>query len=72
MLELAQAVIATSGREGGVYYLPKLLDDPARRRPDIGRIHERYGWQPTVPLSEGLRRTLEYFCAERPVPEAAS
>jgi nucleoside-diphosphate-sugar epimerase len=32
--------------------------DPARRRPDISKIRERYGWQPTIDLAEGLKRTI--------------
>jgi len=32
-----------------------------RRKPDIGRARELLGWEPTVPLEEGLKRTVEYF-----------
>lgn len=45
------------GRE----YRPARVGDPQRRQPDIARIGERYGWQPTVTLAEGLRRTAEWY-----------
>ena len=42
--------------------LPPLpADDPKRRKPDIARAREHLGWQPRVPLEEGLTRTIEYF-----------
>ncbi|ARM15646.1 MULTISPECIES: UDP-glucuronic acid decarboxylase family protein [Rhizobium] len=41
--------------------LPK--DDPQRRRPDISRAMELLDWQPTVPLAEGLRYTIDWFAA---------
>ena len=37
------------------------LDDPVRRRPDITRAVEQLGWKPTIPLDEGLRRTIADF-----------
>ncbi|MBF6612530.1 MAG: GDP-mannose 4,6-dehydratase [Chloroflexi bacterium] len=40
---------------------PALEDDPARRCPDITRISTMLGWQPSVPLEEGLRLTIEWF-----------
>jgi UDP-glucuronate decarboxylase len=32
-----------------------------QRQPDISRARETLGWEPTIPLEEGLRRTIEYF-----------
>jgi UDP-glucuronate decarboxylase len=61
MRELAEEV----GRAGGVgvkvKYCPLPQDDPRQRRPDITRAQRLLGWEPTVPLREGLRRTVEYF-----------
>jgi len=37
------------------------VDDPRVRQPDITRARTILGWEPTVPLDEGLRRTLAYF-----------
>ena len=61
VLELAQAVSAVAGSDGSVEFASAAADDPARRRPDITRMIERYGWQPRVDLDEGLRRTVAYF-----------
>jgi nucleoside-diphosphate-sugar epimerase len=36
-------------------------DDPVRRQPDITRAKAMLGWEPTIPLAEGLERTIEYF-----------
>ncbi|MFP5328778.1 MAG: SDR family NAD-dependent epimerase/dehydratase, partial [Alphaproteobacteria bacterium] len=36
-------------------------DDPQQRQPDIGRARELLGWEPKVPLDEGLERTIAYF-----------
>ncbi len=61
MLELAKKVLGLVGGDGTIEYRPLPQDDPVRRRPDIGRARELLGWQPTVPLDEGLARTVEYF-----------
>jgi UDP-glucuronate decarboxylase len=61
MLELAKQVMALVASDCPVEYLALPPDDPARRRPDISRARELLGWEPTVPLNEGLARTVEYF-----------
>ncbi|HEY8490678.1 MAG TPA: NAD-dependent epimerase/dehydratase family protein [Dehalococcoidia bacterium] len=61
--ELAERVLAVTGGGGGVVHLPPAADDPARRRPDIGRMRARYGWEPRVPLDRGLRETAAAFRA---------
>jgi dTDP-glucose 4,6-dehydratase/UDP-glucuronate decarboxylase len=61
MLELAQEVSAACGGDGRVVHMPAAADDPARRRPDITRMRERYGWGPSVGLRDGLRDTVTYF-----------
>jgi len=61
MLELATAVATALGSEFAVEYLPLPVDDPKRRRPDIGRAGRLLGWRPTTPLAVGLARTVEHF-----------
>ncbi|WP_261325562.1 hypothetical protein [Modestobacter marinus] len=41
------------------------VDDPKVRRPDILLAEQRLGWRPSVPSAEGLRRTVEWFAAQR-------
>ena len=62
VLELAKKVVAIAGsRSKVVVGRPLPADDPARRQPDISLAKSRLAWQPTVPLDEGLRRTIEWF-----------
>ena len=61
--ELAELVITETGKNPGIDYLPLPVDDPTRRQPDITRAKETLGWEPTIPLSEGLATTVAYFAA---------
>ncbi|MBV9206489.1 MAG: SDR family oxidoreductase [Actinobacteria bacterium] len=61
MLELAKKVLALTGSDSAVLHRPLPADDPVRRRPDIGRAADLLGWEPTVPLEQGLEQTIEYF-----------
>jgi UDP-glucuronate decarboxylase len=45
----------------GLTYRDPVPDDPSRRRPDISRVRAELGWEPRVPLREGVSRTIEYF-----------
>jgi UDP-glucuronate decarboxylase len=62
ILDYAQMVLKLLPTSAStVTYVEPVPDDPSRRRPDIGRARTELGWQPVVPLAEGLRRTVEYF-----------
>jgi nucleoside-diphosphate-sugar epimerase len=41
--------------------MPLPQDDPLQRRPDITKARDVLGWQPTIPLRQGLERTIDYF-----------
>jgi UDP-glucuronate decarboxylase len=64
MRELADEVARAAGVEIRLRFCPLPADDPRQRRPDITRAQEFLGWQPVVPLRDGLKRTVAYF-AER-------
>src|SRR5437588_8149425 len=64
MRELADEVARAAGVEVRTRFCPLPQDDPKQRRPDITRAQRLLGWEPTVPLREGLKRTVAYF-AER-------
>ena len=64
--ELAELVIEQTGTSGGIEYRPLPQDDPVRRQPDINRAKEVLGWQPSIPLRDGLARTIEYFRSALP------
>ncbi len=61
ILELAEMVIKLTKTKSKIVFKPLPKDDPKRRRPDITKAKEILDWQPTVPLEEGLKRTIEYF-----------
>jgi UDP-glucuronate decarboxylase len=59
--QLAEAVIDLTGASSKIVHRPLPIDDPRQRQPDISKAHELLDWRPTVPLSEGLIRTIGYF-----------
>jgi UDP-glucuronate decarboxylase len=61
MLELAETVIALVGGRSTIEYRPLPQDDPKQRCPDISLAKSELGWEPKVPLDEGLRETIAYF-----------
>jgi len=62
MLELAQNIIDLTGSKSKITYLPLPKDDPTQRQPDISLAKEKLnGWEPIVPLREGLITTIAYF-----------
>jgi UDP-glucuronate decarboxylase len=59
--QLAELVVELVGSKSKVVYRDLPADDPVRRRPDISLAKQKLGWQPTVPLREGLQRTIDWF-----------
>ncbi len=59
--ELAEEVMGVVGSKQDVKFCPLPQDDPRQRQPDITRAKELLGWTPTIPLREGLKKTVEYF-----------
>jgi UDP-glucuronate decarboxylase len=59
--ELAEMVLELSGSKSEIVFKPLPQDDPVRRRPDISLAKEALGWEPAVPVREGLVRTIDYF-----------
>ncbi len=61
IMQLAEEVIKTCESKSGFTYLPLPADDPRQRKPDISRAQAALGWNPTIPLRDGLKRTVEDF-----------
>jgi len=61
VLELAHHVIEVTGSTSEVAFEPLPEDDPRQRRPDIALARSALGWEPKVPLGEGLARTAEWM-----------
>lgn len=64
ILEFAQAVVELTESSSEVVFEPLPTDDPKIRQPDITLARARLGWEPTVPLTEGLGKTIAYFRAK--------
>ncbi len=62
ILDFAREVLQATGSSSPIEFRPLLFeDDPSRRRPDITKAKARLGWEPVVPLREGLERTLPWY-----------
>jgi len=59
--ELAEKVIELTGSRSQLVFEPLPSDDPTQRCPDISLAKTELGWEPTVPLAEGLGKTIAYF-----------
>jgi dTDP-glucose 4,6-dehydratase len=59
--QLAEHIVSLTGSSSRIVARPLPVDDPRVRQPDITRARTLLGWEPKVPLDQGLARTLEYF-----------
>ena len=64
ILELVDLVLAITGSTSEVVLEPLPVDDPRRRRPDIGKAEQLLGWRPATSLQQGLKATIAWFEAE--------
>ncbi len=61
VIDLARQVLALTGSSSKIEFVPLPSDDPKQRRPDIRYVKEVLGWEPKVPLQEGLKATIDHF-----------
>jgi UDP-glucuronate decarboxylase len=61
ILELAEKVIEMTGSTSKIEYRPLPADDPRQRQPDITLAKKALGWEPKMPLDQGLKKTIQYF-----------
>lgn len=61
ILELAKLVLELTGSKSKLIYQPLPIDDPTQRQPDITLAKQRLNWSPTIPVREGLQKTIEWF-----------
>jgi UDP-glucuronate decarboxylase len=59
--ELAELVLELTGSKSKLVFRPLPTDDPKQRKPDISRAEAELGWRPTIPLRDGLEKTIRYF-----------
>jgi dTDP-glucose 4,6-dehydratase len=61
ILECAQTILDVTGSKSQLRFVDLPVDDPTRRRPDITKARTLLGWEPKVPLRQGLEKSLDYF-----------
>jgi dTDP-glucose 4,6-dehydratase len=61
ILELAQTIRGIIGGKSEIVFVPRPIDDPTIRKPDIELARTSLGWEPTVDLLTGLERTIDWF-----------
>jgi len=61
ILEFAEYIRRLTGSQSPMVFEPLPEDDPRQRKPDIAKARAVLGWEPSVSLEEGLRRTVDYF-----------
>lgn len=61
ILELAEKVLSLTNSRSKLIFLPLPEDDPMQRQPDISLARKALGWEPKIPLEEGLKQTIKYF-----------
>jgi len=61
ILQFAELIIRLTGSRSEIVYRPLPEDDPKTRRPDITRAREVLGWEPTIPVEEGIGRTIDWY-----------
>uniref|UniRef100_A0A4W5QA29 UDP-glucuronic acid decarboxylase 1 n=1 Tax=Hucho hucho TaxID=62062 RepID=A0A4W5QA29_9TELE len=64
ILEFAELIRSLVVSRSQIQFLPEGQDDPQRRQPDIRKAKMMLGWEPVVPLEEGLNKTIQYFSRE--------
>ena len=61
ILEFAKLILRLTGSSSQIEYRPLPVDDPKTRKPDISRAKEALGWEPRVPVEEGLKKTIDWY-----------
>jgi nucleoside-diphosphate-sugar epimerase len=61
VLDFAKKILELTRSLSPVIFRPLPQDDPQVRQPDISKARELLGWEPQVPLEEGLSKTIQYF-----------
>lgn len=69
--DITRLVLEVTGSRSQVTFLPRPVDDPGVRRPDVSRARHLLGWSPKIPIGEGLYRTVGYFRSKLGVASSA-
>ncbi len=69
MAELAELIRSLTGARSPIVYTERPVDDPENRRPDTSLARDRLGWEPRIPLREGLSKTMIGWIRRDGAPE---
>ena len=70
VIELAKTILGMTQSKSRIEFKPLPKDDPKLRQPDITKAREKLGWEPKIPLVEGLKKTIAYFKENRTQEES--
>jgi UDP-glucuronate decarboxylase len=70
--ELAEVVVELTGSASKIVHRPLPEDDPRQRKPDVSKAQELLNWRPSVPLEDGLAKTIAYFDTLLTAPTSAA
>ena len=59
--KLAEMVLKLCGSKSKVVFTQAMEDDPQQRCPDLAQAKDKLGWEPQVPVEDGLKKTIEWF-----------
>jgi dTDP-glucose 4,6-dehydratase len=69
VLRIAETIRRLAGSDSEIVFIPRPVDDPSVRQPDIALARRELGWEPTIGFDEGLSRTVEWFRAHAAVEQ---
>jgi UDP-glucuronate decarboxylase len=68
IIDLAKEILRMTGSRSPIVFTPLPSDDPKQRKPDISQAKQILGWEPKIPLQEGLQATIGYFQEKMSTP----
>ena len=72
VLGIARLILRLTGSDSGLEFVDRPENDPSRRRPDLTRAGDLLGWEPTVPVEDGMRRTVAAIAGQLGATVAAA
>jgi UDP-glucuronate decarboxylase len=61
IVDLAKKIISLTGSSSKIVHKALPKDDPTRRKPDISLARKELGWEPTIDVDAGLKKTIADF-----------
>jgi dTDP-glucose 4,6-dehydratase len=68
VLQIAETIKRLARSDSEIVFVPRPVNDPSVRQPDISLARRELGWEPTIGSDEGLGRTIDWFRAQPDLP----